>query len=326
MLRLPDSWVWDFWIVEDQGTYHAFFLYASRALHHPDLRHRRAAVGHAISTDLVTWERVKDALVHGSPPSFDQTATWTGSVVRGADGRWYMFYTGSTLADEGQLVQQIGLATSDDLFTWVKHDRNPVVSADPRWYAPVGGPQPWQDEHWRDPWVMADPDGDGWHMLVTARSNDGPLDERGVIGHARSQDLLTWTVQPPLTAPGAGFGQLEVPQVENVDGRWVLIFNCLGSEFSRARRAGGAPGGVFAARAESALGPYDIAGATALTNESLYVGKLVRDPHGRWVFLAFVNRDANGDFAGVITDPAPVRWAGDTLVVDHAERVAVLAR
>jgi len=32
MLRLPDSWVWDFWIAQDAatGTYHAFFLFASK--------------------------------------------------------------------------------------------------------------------------------------------------------------------------------------------------------------------------------------------------------------------------------------------------------
>jgi len=91
VLRLPDSWVWDFWIVKDRATFHAFFLYASRALHDPELRHLRASVGHAVSTDLVAWQRVEDALVRGEPPNFDQTATWTGSTVQGDDGRWYMF-------------------------------------------------------------------------------------------------------------------------------------------------------------------------------------------------------------------------------------------
>ena len=112
MLRLPDSWVWDFWIVRDRQTYHAFFLYASRALQDPELRHRRAAVGHAVSTDFVHWQRVADAHRARQPAHFDQTATWTGSVVQGKDHRWYMFYTGATVTDEGQLLQQIGLAIS----------------------------------------------------------------------------------------------------------------------------------------------------------------------------------------------------------------------
>ena len=54
-----------------------------------------------------------------------------------------------------------------------------------------------------------------------------------------------------------------MPQVENIDGRWVLIFNCLASEFAPGRLAGDDTGGVFLAHAETALGPYDIAGASA---------------------------------------------------------------
>ena len=83
-----------------------------------------------------------------------------------------------------------------------------------------------RDEHWRDPWVFKDPDGHGWHMLLTAQAATGPDDDRGVIGHARSDDLITWDVQPPLSDPGTGSDQLEVPQVEVVDGRPVLIFSC----------------------------------------------------------------------------------------------------
>ena len=68
MLRLPEAWVWDFWLVDDGQSYHLFFLYASRALHDPDARHHRASVGHAISDDLTTWTRVPDALVRSDPP------------------------------------------------------------------------------------------------------------------------------------------------------------------------------------------------------------------------------------------------------------------
>lgn len=315
MFRLPDSWLWDFWLAQHGPTYHLFFLHASKALHDPDRRHLRAAVGHAVSTDLVHWEQVADALVHGDAPAFDQTATWTGSVVKGLDGTWSMFYTGTTRLDDGTLVQQVGRATSTDLYHWVKDGRNPLVRADSRWYETRGGDDPWRDEHWRDPWVFADPDGAGWHMLITARANGGPLDERGVIGHASSADLIDWTVQPPLTAPGAGFGHLEVPQVENVDGRWVLVFNCLDGEQS-AGRQGREGGGVWVANAESALGPYDLTDATLLTDDRWYVGKLVQDPGGRWVLLAFVNKDDDGDFVGELTDPAPVRWCGDRLTVE----------
>ena len=42
-------------------------------------------------------------------------------------------------------------------------------------------------------------------MLITAWANHGLATGRGVIGHARSADLLSWTVGPPLTEP-AGYG------------------------------------------------------------------------------------------------------------------------
>ena len=94
MLRLPDHWVWDGWLAVDGNGYHLFFLRASRALLDPHRRHLRAAVGHAVSTDLRTWTLVPDALVHADPPAWDEQAIWTGSVVHGPDGTWYMFYTG----------------------------------------------------------------------------------------------------------------------------------------------------------------------------------------------------------------------------------------
>jgi len=95
MLRLEDHWVWDSWYVqEENGCSHAFFLRASRALLDPDLRHQRATIGHAVSTDLRSWRLVADALVPADGPRWDDLATWTGSIVRGPDRRWYMFYTG----------------------------------------------------------------------------------------------------------------------------------------------------------------------------------------------------------------------------------------
>ena len=59
MLRLPDHWVWDSWYAQDDdGRWHAFFLRASRALLDPHRRHRRASIGHAVSTDLRSWQLV----------------------------------------------------------------------------------------------------------------------------------------------------------------------------------------------------------------------------------------------------------------------------
>jgi beta-fructofuranosidase len=307
MLRLPEAWVWDFWLVDDGQEYHLFFLYASRALKHPHDRHHRASVGHAVSHDLVSWERVTDALVRGDQPAFDDLATWTGSVARHPDGTWFMFYTGSTLA-AGANIQTVGYATSVDLYTWEKSSANPVLKADPRWYETLDAGL-WHDEAFRDPWVMPDADGNGWHMLITARANHGSADDRGVVGHARSSDLRSWELLPPLSEPGQGFGQLEVTQVADVDGQTLLMFSCLAGDLSAARQATGTTGGIWVATAPTQVGPYDLANAQQLTDSSLYVGRLIqlRDT-GQWMFLAFAHDGDDGSFIGEITDPRPVSW------------------
>ena len=202
MFNLPDSWVWDFWFADDGDRYHVFFLYASRALHDPERRHLRASIGHAVSDDLVSWTRVADALVRSDAPAFDDVATWTGSVVRHDDGTWFLYYTGVRF-EGGRNVQRLGYATSTDLTTWTKATDNPVVESDARWYERLDT-SPWNEETWRDPWVLRDPNGDGWHILVTARSIDGESDTRGVVGHAVSPDLRTWEVRPPLSEPVGG--------------------------------------------------------------------------------------------------------------------------
>jgi beta-fructofuranosidase len=308
MLLLPDAWTWDFWLADTGEQFHVFFLRASRALLDPDRRHRRAAVGHAVSTDLRSWTTLPDALVHADPPAFDDLATWTGSVLQAPDDGWRMFYTGLAHAERGE-VQRIDSATSTDLISWHRPGLARPIEADPTWYEkrdPASG----SHESWRDPWVFADPDPDvgGWHMLITARAAHGDPDDRGVVGHARSDDLEHWQVLPPLSSPGGGFSQLEVIQVENIDGRAVMIFSCLLPDLAAWRRTGLEPGGVWSVAADSLLGPFDLSLARPLTGPELYSGRIVQDRSGRWVLLAFRNQDERGDFVGGLSDPMAVEW------------------
>jgi beta-fructofuranosidase len=295
-----EAWVWDFWIIDDGERYHLFFLFASKALRDPDARHQRAAIGHAVSTDLMSWTRVEDALVHSDPPAFDDLAIWTGCTVRHPDGTWLLIYTGTTLVD-GRNVQSIGIAVSQDLVHWERRGR--VLAADPRWYETLADGS-WHGEAFRDPWVYRD--GDRWRMLITARANQGPDDDRGVIGTATSDDLYTWTLEPPLTEPGAGFGQLEVSETVRIDGAEFLVFNCLASELSAEHRATGTTGGVWTTPTRPGPRPWDPREASLLTGPDLYVGRVVHTREGDTVFLAFHNRDEHGAFVGAISDPMPI--------------------
>ena len=318
MLRLPGSWIWDFWLADDGDRYHLFFLFASRALRDEHRRHRRAAIGHAVSDDLRTWVQTGDVVAASPAPAFDDLATWTGSVVRGHDGQWWLFYTGVTLVDD-RIRQAIGAATSIDLEVWHKDPASPLVTADGRWYERLGGGA-WHEEAWRDPWVFADPACDGWHMLITARANQGPDDDRGVLGHAHSPDLRRWEVGPPLSKPGSGFGHIECPQVALVDGRQVLLFSCLGPQFSAARRAAGATGGILYVPIDSPTGPFDIAAARPLTGDAFYCGRIVHDRSGQAVLLAFRYYDQARQFVGELSDPMPVGWEHGELKVPREQR------
>lgn len=300
---LDSHWVWDFWVADDGDLFHLYYLYAPKTLGDQRLRHRNARIGHATSADLVSWVDHGTVLPAGAPGEFDETATWTGSVLRAADGTWRMFYTGTRFLspDSAANIQTVGVATSTDLHTWTKLPGS-IVSADPRWYETMGD-STWPEEAWRDPWVFADPGGNGWHMLVTARANKGDERDRGVIAHATSRDLDTWEVHPPLSAAGSGFTHLEVPQIALVDGHSVLVFSCDTAALAGIRH--GETGGTWVATADSATGPYDLANATLLVDESLYSGRLVRNREGDWLLLAFENMTERGGFVGRISDPMP---------------------
>ena len=303
MLTLDTHWIWDSWPIDDGPYHHLYYLKAPRSLGDPDLRHLNPTVGHAVSTDYRTWRELPDALTPGPPGAWDDLTVWTGSVVRGAD-QWHMFYTGGNRR-EGARVQRIGRADSDDLVTWRRHGTQPVSTADPRWYERLGDSE-WPEESWRDPWVYADPAGDGWHMLITARARTGPTGARGVIGHARSTDLTHWDVGPPLTTP-AGFAHLEVPQVVDVGHRAVLFFSCSERDLDGARAAHSPPRtATWIAPAGGLLGPFDVDSATPFPDATLYAARLVRTSPGHWALLGF-RSEHDGEFGGFIDDPVPVQ-------------------
>jgi len=308
-LKFPDKWVWDFWLARDADSrHHVFYLQAPRSLGRADLRHHHASIGHAVSSDLTDWTVLPDALEPGSPGSWDDLATWTGSVLE-HEGRWHMLYTGINRS-EGGLVQRIGLAVSDDLITWTKHSENPVLEADPRWYELLD-PKRWRDQSWRDPCLFVDPDDGSLACLITARSRDADPAGAGVLARARSRDFVDWDVLPPITPTGE-FAQVECPQLVLVDGQSLILFSCLAEDHApaRLRRLGRrCETGTYVFAADELWGRYaassDPIGPPAGAPGPLYAGKAVGDDAGGWSFIAFRGVGA-GDFTGELTDPLPL--------------------
>jgi beta-fructofuranosidase len=304
--ELPDHWVWDFWFADDGERFHLFYLHAPKSLGHPDLRHRNARIGHATSIDLHQWNDHGPVLGPGQPGAFDGSATWTGSVVRDDDGLWRMFFTGSRFLRPGEQpnIETVGLAVSSDLYLWHKNPA-PILPADSTWYETLADGF-WHEEAWRDPWVFRMPDDDTWHMLLTARGKTGAdARDRGVIGHAVSPDLSVWTVQPPLSKPGAGFAHLEVPQIADVDGRKILLFSCDSAHLTGKRE--GYMGGIWYTLIDAETGPYDTASARLLVDERLYAGKLITNRSGQVLLMGFQAGTEEG-FSGQISDPIPLLY------------------
>lgn len=302
-LRLVDRWIWDSWYVWDGDICHAFYLCASKGLVDPNRRHRYTSVGHATSRDLKNWEIHPDVLAPSDSPAFDSWTTWTGSVVRDESGLWWMFYTGTSREDGGQ-IQRIGAATSEDLMSWEKVSGSALLEADPTWYE-LYTPEIWHDQAWRDPWVYRGSDQE-WHMLITARSNSGNPKTRGVMGHAKSSDLKSWEVLQPLSIVGSDFGQLEVFQYAEVDGVPLIVFSCGWREVSLARQeAQGLIDYTYSLPVTQLSDGIDFTNARPFVSAPVYAGRLVEHPTEGWFLLGFWN-EIEGQFAGFISNPIPV--------------------
>ena len=311
-LRLPDKWLWDFWVVRSGADYHLFYLQAPRALGDPEHRHWHVSIGHAVSQDLRRWSVLPDALGPGPAGSWDDYTTWTGSVFP-HDGGWAMLYTGTSRREGGQ-VQRIGLALSDDLLTWRRHPHNPVLTADHRLYEALDR-DVWHEEAWRDPWVFRHPESGQLHALVTARARSGDPPGRGVIGLARANSAADWEVLPSITRPGA-YGHMEIPQLVSLGGRWYLLFSVPGPPVTApgpaADKQPASPAtltGTHLLSAEGPLGPFEWETHTVLLADvagTWYGAKLVEAPDGSLVCLTWLNHDAQGRFVGELSEPMEV--------------------
>lgn len=268
------GYLWDPWFVWDGDVLHLFHLFQPAPRHYDPERgfaRDRPVIAHATWTWGAGWQDRSIAIDY-TGTEYDAERIHTGCVVRHGD-QWWMFYSGSR--------KHVCLATSDDLETWHKHPANPILTPDPSLYGPF----------WRDPWIYRDP-GDGrYTMLLAAQRPQGGAEEgAGVVGVARSRDLLTWDQHHPLDTP-SGFAWLEVPELHHIAGRWYLLYVTQAhwiDETARGRlRAQGiaAGTGAYYAAADAWRGPYRRIERLFPAHSPRYTTRIVTTPRGeRWLW------------------------------------------
>lgn len=317
VLAIKDKWIWDFWLARDGEDWHIYHLQADKALKDPERRHFNVTQGHAVSRDLVNWTHKGTCFGPAEGPTWDDFTTWTGSVVQGPDGTWHLFYTGTSRAEDG-MKQRIGHAVCDDLHSWKRVGNGLALDISGPDYEEFT-PGHWHDRAMRDPWVMKDPQGDGWLMVFTARRpGTAEPNAGGTIGFATSPDLTQWTLQPPVYAGGM-FGQMEVPQVFQAGGKWYCLF-CTSHEHWSAAYADAYPGspvtGTHYLMADDPRGPWQVAPGAFLDGADpcrRYAGKVVQTGE-TLSLMGFLYTSSAGEFIGEVSDPMPLEIGPDGLL------------
>ncbi|PVB60808.1 glycosyl hydrolase [Labrenzia sp. 011] len=241
-------------VVYHDGLFHLFHL----VLPNHDF------IAHAVSSDGMTWRRVKNALFVGEPGEWDDDMLWTMHVTADPDrpGEWRMFYTGLARSEYGR-VQRVGLARSKDLYLWERCDGGvyPLEIPSPHYESSVDEGRRWVS--FRDPFFYCDEETGERLLLSSARVKDGPIIRRGCVGLARETAPDSFSFEAPLHRPGL-YDDVEVPNLFRLDDRYYL----LGSIREDTK--------IHYWYANSLLGPYENFFDNVLLPSGNYAGRICR--------------------------------------------------
>lgn len=236
-------YIWDTWYFTRGEELHVIHLQKKRPGSTRSEEYD-GALGHAVSTDLLTWKEMPPALYRGPTGSVDDMPLFTGWTIF-HEGKYYLFYTARSTVEKG-LRQRICLATSEDAINWKKRGE-PVIVPDSRWYDATDC---------RDLVVHKHPQTGEFHGFYAAARRREELVERPAIAHVRSRDLIHWMHEPPVFEP-SGYGVVECPDVFYLEGRWWMI--CATGNFDGVRAAYSDPYiamGTIYASSDRLEGPY----------------------------------------------------------------------
>jgi beta-fructofuranosidase len=198
-------------VVKHDGVYHLFHL----TLPNHDY------IAHAVSDDGLRWRRVKNALFISDPRAWDDDMLWTMHVSPDPynAGAWRMFYTGLSMEERGR-IQRIGMARSDDLYTWRKDTSAayPLEISDGHYEHSLDEGRQWVS--FRDPFYYRE-DEQGY-LLAAARAKRGPIIRRGCVALVQETAENQFEFCSPLFFPHR-YDDVEVPGLVKMADRYYLI-------------------------------------------------------------------------------------------------------
>ena len=198
----------DFCLHEVGGVWHLYHIAGTPGVS-CGLPGNELFFGHATTHDFQSWETHEQCFfidVRG----WDHGHVFAPYVIERAGKHW-MFYTGVATDN----TQRIGVATSSDLFHWVRASDRPVIRPEEYdWaFCPTTGGAACRDAH------VIEHD-ERFQMYYTAVKKDG----NGCVARASSTDLVTWHDEGFAYAFNA-WNQCESSNVQELDdGRWLLFF------------------------------------------------------------------------------------------------------
>ncbi|OQX86213.1 hypothetical protein B6D60_06655 [candidate division KSB1 bacterium 4484_87] len=197
----------DFCIFKHGNVYHLFHIAGTPGVS-CCLPGNELWFGHATTKNFRYWETHEPCL-YIDTNGWDNGHVFAPYVIE-FQGKFWMFYTGVSIKNR----QRIGLAVSDDLYSWRRVSKNPIIT--PEKYPWAFCPDD-RGSACRDPHICRF--GDEFSLYYTAVTREG----KGCVARASSADLLHWKDGGPVFMSD----QLAHPESSNVqefEGKYFLFF------------------------------------------------------------------------------------------------------
>jgi len=308
------KFLWDPWFINQGEFHHMFHLQADVE---PDFNRRNISnisIGHAVSDDFINWEQLPTALKPGGVDEWDNDNLWSGCVAK-KDDTYYLFYTGKNKNPEINNIQKIGVATSKDLNTWNKHDKNPLIEADNKhYYMDNNKNELGNIGAWRDPFVFKDPTSEKRYMTISARDNTKGGEYSACVALAQSDDMINWDVLPPIFSPGI-YDEIEVTRVVCHNGYYYLFFTTYGRNYKpEFEKKYGAHGGLHCYYSDNLFCGYEPVNGNGVVLDNghdVYDVRILNLNGNDFIGIGWLNRDSDGNFIGKLAHPIKIRIDGD---------------